>query len=332
MNEKYQIALLIDGDNIESGLYGTIMNELKEFGRVVYKGVYGDFSKSKPKKWAETAKYNGIELRYEAPVKGKNSADILMVIDAMDLLYANGNIDCFCIATSDRDFVGLISRLKKSGMFIIGAFEAIANDALKNNYDHQIPLSKKEPVKAQTNARAEGALHSAAARQNIQNSQNIQPERNRQNGGAQYEKDGQNIQSERGAQSGGVQSERNGKNTQNIQPERGAQGGNFQPERSRQNTQNVQERDRQTAQGSSQLQDAPPEVSKRKYTDEEIWERTRLILSNYKKDKNGYANFAGILKQLHSKLPGLPSLKVSNFEKFFDITRGDKGALIKSKV
>ncbi|MDR2091680.1 MAG: NYN domain-containing protein [Clostridiales bacterium] len=363
---NYQIALLIDGDNIESGLFGAIMGELKNFGRVVYKGVYGDFSKSKPRKWAEAAKFNGMDLRYESPVKGKNSADILMVIDAMDLLYVNKNIDCFCIATNDRDFVGLVSRLRKDGVFVIGAFEAIANDALKNNYDYQILLGENKTQKRETqnllgenktqkretqnlrNGGSYGVKLNESKRQNGGNVKTAESNNNPQGNvkiteynnlqGGVKTASGNNASGNNASGNNASVNSASGNNASgnnasgNSASGNNANGNNASGNNASGNNANVNNASGNSIGGNTEKErDAVFEASKGVYDAETVREAVRNIIATYRKDKNGYANFAGVLKKLHGQLKGLPTLKVANFEKVFDISHGDKGALIKNK-
>ena len=67
--------------------------------------------------------------------KGKNSTDSALIIDAMDILY-RGNVDGFCIVSSDSDFTSLARRLMESGLMVIGMGESDkATEALENAYD-----------------------------------------------------------------------------------------------------------------------------------------------------------------------------------------------------
>ncbi|MDR0751005.1 MAG: NYN domain-containing protein [Christensenellaceae bacterium] len=145
-----QTAILIDGDNINPSnidiILKSICNDLNS--NPVFKGVYGDFSKPLPKKWLEISKTYSLSIRHESALKGKNSTDIALVIDAMDFLYTKPNIEAFCLVTSDKDFIRLIDRLRIDGKFVIGAFEEKACMELQNSYDYCIHL----PINTQPTA------------------------------------------------------------------------------------------------------------------------------------------------------------------------------------
>lgn len=138
----YNIALIIDADNISYKYLDTLIDELKGYGRIAYRRIYGDFTDPSKAGWASVIKENGIiPMQEYACIKGKNTTDIAMVIDAMDILYQK-YVDCFCIATSDSDFTRLISRLKENNIFVIGAGESKANKAFIKNYDRFIILDQ----------------------------------------------------------------------------------------------------------------------------------------------------------------------------------------------
>ncbi len=119
--EEKRLALLIDAENASSKYIDAIISELKKYGVITYQRMYGDFTKSKSCRLAQ----KGIEACHCAnPAgagysSGKNASDIMLVIDAMDILYQD-KTDGFCIVTSDSDFTRLVNRLREEGMFVIG--------------------------------------------------------------------------------------------------------------------------------------------------------------------------------------------------------------------
>ena len=116
--KKY--AVLIDGDNIATKYIGDVINELSSYGTLTIKRVYGDFKNPKLKEWEKTSlKYSIIPVQQYENTKGKNSTDMVMAIDAMDILH-QGEVNGFCIISSDSDFTRLAARLRESGSEVIG--------------------------------------------------------------------------------------------------------------------------------------------------------------------------------------------------------------------
>ena len=118
MSEK--IALLIDAENTSVKYLDVVLKELKQYGDISFQRMYGDFSNPKMSDWAKRGLDYAIVPIHQAIYKtGKNAADIMLVIDAMDILYQN-NVDGFCIVTSDSDFTRLANRLREGGKRVIG--------------------------------------------------------------------------------------------------------------------------------------------------------------------------------------------------------------------
>lgn len=115
-----KIALLIDAENTSSKYIDTIMEEVKQYGDVTFQRMYGDFSSSKMVDWTKKAlDFAIVPIHQSIYTTGKNAADIMLVIDAMDIMFQN-NVDGFCIVSSDSDFTRLANRLRESGKMVIG--------------------------------------------------------------------------------------------------------------------------------------------------------------------------------------------------------------------
>ena len=122
MDEK-KFALLIDSDNVSSKYIKIILAELAKYGNVTYKRLYGDLTKPTNKSWKDALlSHSIIPIQQYNYTTGKNSTDSAMIIDAMDILYA-GNCDGFVLVSSDSDFTRLASRLRESGMEVVGMGE-----------------------------------------------------------------------------------------------------------------------------------------------------------------------------------------------------------------
>lgn len=117
------IALLIDSDNVSAKYFSIILDELSQYGKVTYRRLYGDFTNPKANGWKQALLDYSIEqIQQVAFTTGKNATDSKMIIDAMDILY-KGNVDCFCLATSDSDFTNLAMRFRNDNIVVIGAGE-----------------------------------------------------------------------------------------------------------------------------------------------------------------------------------------------------------------
>ncbi len=129
-NNESHLALFIDFDNVALGRAGRgrakkfdikpVTERLLEKGKIVVKKAYADWSRyPKDKDALHSA---GIEL-IEIPkprISGKNSADIRLVVDAMELCYAKEHIDTFVIVSGDSDITPLVNKLRENRRFVLG--------------------------------------------------------------------------------------------------------------------------------------------------------------------------------------------------------------------
>ena len=122
MEERF--ALLIDADNVSAKYIKPILDELSKYGNVTYKRIYGDWTRPNSAGWKEELLQNSITpIQQFSYTYGKNATDSAMIIDAMDMLYAS-ELEGFCLVSSDSDFTRLASRLRESGMDVIGMGES----------------------------------------------------------------------------------------------------------------------------------------------------------------------------------------------------------------
>ena len=121
--ENKRFALLIDADNISAKYISVILEELSTYGITTYKRIYGDWTSTQASKWKNQLLENSvIPVQQFSNTVGKNATDSTLIIDAMHILYT-GNVEGFCIVSSDSDFTRLASRLRESGMEVIGMGE-----------------------------------------------------------------------------------------------------------------------------------------------------------------------------------------------------------------
>ncbi len=118
-----RIAVLIDADNIPSTNIKVMMEEIAKYGTPTFKRIYGDWTKPNLSGWKNVLLENAIApIQQYGYTTGKNATDSAMIIDAMDILYTE-KVDAFCIVSSDSDFTKLATRLRESGMTVIGMGE-----------------------------------------------------------------------------------------------------------------------------------------------------------------------------------------------------------------
>ncbi|MBQ2084406.1 MAG: NYN domain-containing protein, partial [Firmicutes bacterium] len=123
MTTDKRFAVLIDADNISDRYIKTILDEMAGEGEVTYKRIYGDWTKPALAPWKKVLlEYSVTPIQQYSYTTGKNATDSAMIIDAMDILYS-GNVEGFCLVTSDSDFTRLASRLRESGMLVVGMGE-----------------------------------------------------------------------------------------------------------------------------------------------------------------------------------------------------------------
>ena len=122
MDEK-RFAVLIDAENVSNSYIKYILDEISNYGNVTYKRIYGDWTSAAAAGWKKQLLENSITpVQQYSYTYGKNATDSAMIIDAMDILYS-GNVDGFCLVSSDSDFTKLAMRLRESGMMVIGMGE-----------------------------------------------------------------------------------------------------------------------------------------------------------------------------------------------------------------
>ena len=115
-----RLAVLIDADNASAKIADGLFEEIAKFGEASVRRIYGDFSSTRSKAWADTlSKHAIIPQQQFAYTTGKNASDITLVIDAMDLLHS-GRFDGFCLVSSDSDFTRLAARIREQGVDVYG--------------------------------------------------------------------------------------------------------------------------------------------------------------------------------------------------------------------
>jgi len=159
MSEEPLIAVFVDFENLAIGVrkmkagkfrIQLVLKRLLEKGRIVFKRAYCDWSNYQDAQKEFHAQ--GVEMIDipQSKASGKNSADIRMVVDALDLCYSKQHIDVFALISGDSDFSPLVSKLKENNKRVIGCgAKSSTSDLLIANcdefiyYDDLIRAAKK---------------------------------------------------------------------------------------------------------------------------------------------------------------------------------------------
>ena len=122
-NNELKLAVLIDADNVPYANVKGMLEEIAKYGTPTFKRIYGDFTRPNLTGWKSVLLEHAITpIQQYGYTTGKNSTDSALIIDAMDILYT-GNVDGFCIISSDSDFTRLATRLREAGKKVFGMGE-----------------------------------------------------------------------------------------------------------------------------------------------------------------------------------------------------------------
>ncbi len=118
-----KLAVLIDADNIPYSNITGMLDEITKLGVPTIKRIYGEWTKPTVSGWKPALLEHAITpIQQYSYTQGKNATDSAMIIDAMDILHSE-KVDGFCLVSSDSDFTRLATRLRESGMLVIGIGE-----------------------------------------------------------------------------------------------------------------------------------------------------------------------------------------------------------------
>ena len=178
-NDTKNLALFFDFENIAIGVREAnypnfdvkkVLERLLLKGSIVVKKAYCDWDRYKDfKKPMHEAAFEMIEIPH-VRMSGKNSADIRMVVDALDLCYTKSHVDTFVIISGDSDFSPLVSKLRENDKTVIGVgVKKSSSDLLINNcdefifYDDLVREKQKRPARRKLAVAAPDAPRPPAA-------------------------------------------------------------------------------------------------------------------------------------------------------------------------
>jgi uncharacterized protein (TIGR00288 family) len=153
-DKRQKVAILIDAENIPACAVAQIIATAQDYGDIAERRVYGNFNGEALRPWVEMMPVHALSPQTTVSVvTGKNSADLLLAIDATELLCRQG-IDIFCIASSDSDFTQLAMRIRMRGKYAIGFGGAKAAAGLRAAFDtfFELDLQAAAAVKPSVSA------------------------------------------------------------------------------------------------------------------------------------------------------------------------------------
>ena len=157
MNESRRLAVLVDADNVSAQWATAIFKEIATFGDATVRRIYGDFASQALNPWRSVLQdYALIPHHQPSYTRGKNSSDIALVIDAMDLLHS-GHVEGFVLVSSDSDFTRLASRVREQGLEVIGIGEERTPESLRKACKRFIFLENLDQDAASTSSQTGAA-------------------------------------------------------------------------------------------------------------------------------------------------------------------------------
>lgn len=161
------IAIFCDYENVAIGVrnsrykhfdIGLVLARLLDKGNIVIKKAYADWSRYKSaRRPLHEAAFELIEIPHVS-YSGKNSADIRLVVDALDLCYTKAHVDIFVIVSGDSDFTPLVSKLRENNKTVIAlGVKNSSSDLLVENCDQFIYYDDLERDRQATERREEAA-------------------------------------------------------------------------------------------------------------------------------------------------------------------------------
>jgi uncharacterized LabA/DUF88 family protein len=154
--KKFNIAILIDGDNAQPKLLKQTIEEVSKYGKATIRRIYGDWTNNHMNSWKTLINQHSINpIQKFSYTTGKNSTDSALIIDAMDILHSK-NVEGFCLVSSDSDYTGLAKRIREEGLFVMGIGEKKTPESFVQSCDiftfteniaPKIPTAKTKDVK-----------------------------------------------------------------------------------------------------------------------------------------------------------------------------------------
>lgn len=173
MEKVTNVAVLIDAENVGAQNAKQIFDEASNYGNVMVKRIFADWSKTSVRAWKEEVNRYSMTAVQQFEVQArKNTTDICLIIQALLILFEK-DVDVFCIAAGDSDYTRLVRELRERDKTVIGLGGRNVNQSYVNAFNEFIyldggeeakPSKKKERIKGGKPVPA-AAAHPAAAPQ-----------------------------------------------------------------------------------------------------------------------------------------------------------------------
>lgn len=134
--EQIKIAVFFDAENIPAKYVMPVLTELINRGQILFRKAYADWSLPGVKSWEKVLSITPVEPIHRFHKNEKQVVDKTIIMDAVQMVWQHPEIDCFCIAASDKGYSDLALRLREYGKFVLGIGEKTKTDnLLLNSYD-----------------------------------------------------------------------------------------------------------------------------------------------------------------------------------------------------
>ncbi|MCR6571349.1 NYN domain-containing protein [Campylobacter insulaenigrae] len=141
--ENKSIAVFIDAENIPSKYAKSIFDIASEYGEIVIKRIYGDWTQKNIQNWKDQIEqYSIIAMQQFNFIANKNSSDMYLITEIMSVFYEKKDIDIFVIVSSDSDYTSLIQKLKEAKKQVIGMGLKQAVKSYVNSFNEFFYLDK----------------------------------------------------------------------------------------------------------------------------------------------------------------------------------------------
>jgi hypothetical protein len=175
-----RIAMLIDGDNAQYSLLEVMLEEASRHGDVTIRRAYGDWTTPNLANWRPLMLSHAIQpIQQWRYTTGKNATDSALIIDAMDILYSD-TVQGFCIVSSDSDYTRLATRIRESGLFVMGLGHKKTPEAFINAcnvfvYVENLNVDVKPPQPEEATAEKPAKADKAAQPKKVSSAKKTKP-------------------------------------------------------------------------------------------------------------------------------------------------------------
>ena len=160
MEKVTNVAVLIDAENVGAQSAKQIFDEASNYGNIMIKRIFADWSKSSVRGWKEEVNRYSMTAVQQFEVQArKNTTDIALIIQALVILFEK-DVDVFCIAAGDSDYTRLVRELRERDKTVIGLGGRNVNQSYVNAFNEFIYLDGGEENKTpvQKNVKSKGKV------------------------------------------------------------------------------------------------------------------------------------------------------------------------------